>query len=970
MPASRSERTRATPINSLKQKRSSVFPNFETSTDPNLISQSYRDTNDIHLLSARLASVDVDGAHVPRSPSPDITDDASAYWQDQYSVSSYSRPRSVLTRPSNTDLLIPWEQDESHPLLLSSDNRLSSTYGLENTPLPNGASPAHHEKVGSRFSFHRVYNYFFDDKGPSLILYNIPSVTIGLLLNILDALSYGLILFPISNPIFKNLGADGLAIFYVSCIVSQLVFSFGGSAFNGSVGSEMIEVIPFFHQIAFTVLNHVGEDNPKSVIATTVLAYCLSSILTGIVFVLLGFLRLGRLIEFFPRHILLGCIGGVGYFLVNTAIFVSSRIEDNNLSHWECLVSLFEPLPLARWMTPLFMALMLEVAQSRWGHPFLIPSFFILAPMLFYFLVWVIPGLNLEFLRETGWVFSSTQSDVPWYHYYELFSFQDTNWGAIMATVPEMLALTFFGILHVPINVPALAISTGMEKIDTDKELIGHGISNSLSGLVGSIQNYMTYTNSLMFIRSGGNNRLSGVMLAVATTGLLILGPGVISYIPVWTVGCLIFLLGMELLKESLWDPVGTTTKIEYFTIVAIVVSMGMIDFVFGILLGIILACVFFVFQASRRSALRGIYSCNMLRSTVRRPLSQQRFLNEIGKQIHICKLSGFLFFGTINGVEKQISGLIEELEATSDPLRFLIIDFSMVSGADFSVVQAFLRIRRVLAAVNVPMFVCGLDEHRSSFKKLSQICFTENDICDCQVFEDINSALEYCENLLLDEYEVCRNKLLRKAGMSATLAVPTRSGTQLNLAQTFSPSPRHDLLREVAASTVKDESNEINRYERYAKYQQPFPLLMQVFGEVTTKRDDFWLSICPYFKKSLLKKGDVLWKKGDLPNRFVLLETGMVKATYQMDREVLSENITCLCLVGELPFFSQTCYNATVTAQLDSIVWFMDRESWESLVNSFDNGQDVTNELLRIALKMTRERVNVFTNFALNLYR
>lgn len=51
-----------------------------------------------------------------------------------------------------------------------------------------------------------------------------------------------------------------------------------------------------------------------------------------------------------------------------------------------------------------------------------------------------------------------------------------------------MFALTFFGLLHVPINVPALGISTGEDNLSVDRELIAHGVSNALSGLCGSIQ--------------------------------------------------------------------------------------------------------------------------------------------------------------------------------------------------------------------------------------------------------------------------------------------------------------------------------------------------------------------------------------------------------------------------------------------------------------------------------------------------
>lgn len=51
-----------------------------------------------------------------------------------------------------------------------------------------------------------------------------------------------------------------------------------------------------------------------------------------------------------------------------------------------------------------------------------------------------------------------------------------------------MLALTFFGIIHVPINVPALGFSVGEENVDVDRELKAHGLSNALSGFSGSVQ--------------------------------------------------------------------------------------------------------------------------------------------------------------------------------------------------------------------------------------------------------------------------------------------------------------------------------------------------------------------------------------------------------------------------------------------------------------------------------------------------
>ena len=69
-----------------------------------------------------------------------------------------------------------------------------------------------------------------------------------------------------------------------------------------------------------------------------------------------------------------------------------------------------------------------------------------------------------------------------------MIDFGAVDWEAVGATIPAMLALTFFGILHVPINIPALGLTTGEDNVDVDRELRAHGYSNVLSGLCGSIQ--------------------------------------------------------------------------------------------------------------------------------------------------------------------------------------------------------------------------------------------------------------------------------------------------------------------------------------------------------------------------------------------------------------------------------------------------------------------------------------------------
>ena len=187
------------------------------------------------------------------------------------------------------------------------------------------------------------------------------------------------------------------------------------------VGSEMIEVVPFFHNMASTIMVNVGEGKPKTVLATTILSYSASSVLTGIVFFIMGNCKLGALIGFFPRHILIGCIGGVGFFLVATGLEVSARLEGNFHYDLNTLKTLVDPSKLPLWLIPLALAWSLFGVKYFVRHSLTDATFFISIIVMFYAVVTAVPELHLETLRTAGWVFEAPAAGVPWYHFYSLY---------------------------------------------------------------------------------------------------------------------------------------------------------------------------------------------------------------------------------------------------------------------------------------------------------------------------------------------------------------------------------------------------------------------------------------------------------------------------------------------------------------------------------------------------------------------
>lgn len=60
-----------------------------------------------------------------------------------------------------------------------------------------------------------------------------------------------MIIFPTSG-VFAGLGPMGVSLFFMSTLVSQLVYTLGGSGFKGANGSMMIEVV-----VSLLLLYHV-----------------------------------------------------------------------------------------------------------------------------------------------------------------------------------------------------------------------------------------------------------------------------------------------------------------------------------------------------------------------------------------------------------------------------------------------------------------------------------------------------------------------------------------------------------------------------------------------------------------------------------------------------------------------------------------------------------------------------------------
>lgn len=432
-----------------------------------------------------------------------------------------------------------------------------------------------------------------EDTHPSFIE-EIPAILVTLMINLMAAIPFGVSYFPlgwsnegesdaynetsgISGP-FPLAGKEALGIrmFLLATITGQIALAFC-SKFNSPVSSQLIENVPFYHALAGIVIAEQGY-GPEA-LSTLFFLFGLSSVATGILFLGLGCAGLGKVLHYFPSHVLIGFIGGIGVFIIIASVGVLTgeefRFSAEGLGLFVSDFGLLAPTLAFEIVLRTLMVLLTDKSGK--------PLFGLLAP--FYFLS-IVPvfyiglfflGIDMDEATNRGYLFPSaspedtTQSNESYssnidssvLDVFRVIEFSTISWTAVVKSLGTVLGLACFSVVNVPINIPAFA-NTCKVDVDMNNELIVHGYSNILNGLLGGIQNVMTYSVSVLFYKSGGRSRAAQWALILGMVIFFVVGVSIIPYIPRCMAGTLLLHIGVDLFIEGVCDSFEEYDKIEY----------------------------------------------------------------------------------------------------------------------------------------------------------------------------------------------------------------------------------------------------------------------------------------------------------------------------------------------------------------------------------------------------------------------
>lgn len=465
------------------------------------------------------------------------------------------------------------------------------------------------------------------------------------------------------------------------------------------------------------------------------IAFSLATLVTGAVLYLLGAFRLAQSVRFVPYPVIGGFLAASGWFLITGGVEV---VTGRDLT----LDTLGDVLAADAWPKLLLgatFAVGVYALKQRLGS-YVLPLAFFGGALLLDLILW----RNGLMRSDSGWYIAGAAHPVPWVPAREVYA-GGIEWSVLLQASAEIAAVAGVTVLALLLDVTGLEVARG-RTADLDHEFRTNGVANVIAAPLGGLMGNLSMNGSrLLDETGGGGERVSGVVASLVVVLVVLTGVDLPSLIPAPILAGLLVYLGLVVLAAVLLNSPAHRAWSDIALALLITAAIVTFGYLTGVILGFIAACLMFAFSYSRVAVIRRHLTRAEFASNVdRAPASNQHLLDH-GDRIHIFWLSGFIFFGSSNGVLEQMR---EALVASgTSEHRFAVLDVTDVSGFDTSAMLSLVKLRNHCGEANVTLVFAGASPQLEASLKHAGVLGPH---VPHRSFASRNDAIEWCEEKVL----------------------------------------------------------------------------------------------------------------------------------------------------------------------------------------------------------------------------
>lgn len=408
-------------------------------------------------------------------------------------------------------------------------------------------------------------------------------------------------------------------------------------------------------------------------------------LLTGIIQILFGVLKLGKFIRMVPHSVMLGFVNGLAI-----VIFLSQLEMFQSHHQWLTGVELYTMLGLVL----LTMCIMYFLPKMTKKIP---PALVAIVGLTLLVIVFNIDTATVKsFVVERGG--DSIKAGLP---VFALPGISFLSLDNLMFMLPYAFILAIIGLVESLLTLNLLDELIGSHS-NGNQECIAQGVGNITNGFFGGMGGCAMIGQSIINVKSGGRGKLSSITAAIALLIFIIFFSDYIELIPL---GALVGVMFMVVIGTFAWSSLKILAKIPLTDALVIVIVTAVTvyaNLAVAVITGVIVSALVFAWKNSTKVRIHRVIDKHNIKH---------------------YEVSGPLFFASTES-------FINRFDPANDP-KEVIIDFLNAKVMDQSAIEAINKLADKYLQENKQIHLRHLSEDcRALIKKA-------DDICDVNVLED-----------------------------------------------------------------------------------------------------------------------------------------------------------------------------------------------------------------------------------------
>jgi SulP family sulfate permease len=507
-----------------------------------------------------------------------------------------------------------------------------------------------------------------------------------------------------------------------TAMVTPIIAALFGSSFHLVSGPTTAISIVIFSAVS----HHAQVGTPEFVSIALTLTF-----LAGVYQLAFGLARLGSLVNFVSHTVVIGFTAGAAILIATsqvkhiTGIFVPKG--ESFLHTWVDIFAGIESIN----------SYLIIIAISTLLTAILIKKFIPQLPNLLLGMVVgsLVAAYFAQFTSDIKLI-GEVPAHLPPLSNIE-FSFE-----IITQLAPEAFAVALLGLIEA-VSISRSIATKSNQKIDSNQEFVGQGLSNIFGSFFSSYAGSGSFTRSGVNYEAGAKTPLSAIFAALFLIAIVLMIAPLMAYLPIASMGGIILLVAYNLIDFKHIKSILNFSKSESAILLTTFFSTLFLELEFAIYLGVLLSLVIFLAKTSTPKI-----------PTLSLDNKNSKFVNIDEKplkqcpQLKIIRIDMAIYFGSIAHIQKRLERISE-----NENIHNILIVASGISFIDLAGIEMLCSENKSLKNKNGGLYFVNL--HSSVYEFVAGAGLIKG-IGNKNFFDNKTNAISNIYKKL--DREICQN--------------------------------------------------------------------------------------------------------------------------------------------------------------------------------------------------------------------